>query len=104
MVNFHSESQNILTKSESKIELQCGRTEKNLISSNNIVSNLPKSNDPDPKPRYVYVLEKIGEYINSISPDNSKGVQVKPLISIDKKTNGNVEPQTYRLIELILGS
>ncbi|VDP80095.1 unnamed protein product [Schistosoma curassoni] len=67
-----------LPKSDSRRETYPGVSEKkNLIPLNIIVSKLLESNDPDPKIRHAHDLEKLGEYIPSIVPDNSKGVQVK---------------------------
>ncbi|CAI2728754.1 unnamed protein product [Schistosoma spindalis] len=105
LVNSHCESQNVLPKSDRKRENHPGVTEKkNLISSNIIVSKLLESNDPDPKIRHAHDLEKLGDYIRSILPDNSKGVQVKKLVRIGKRTENNAEPRPCRLLKVILGS
>lgn len=68
------------------------------------MSILLESDDPDSQPRHACVLEKIGEYISSVLPDNSKSVQPELLIRIGKGTNDNFEPQSYRFLELLLGS
>ncbi|CAH8573272.1 unnamed protein product [Schistosoma haematobium] len=105
LVDPNCEPQIALPKSEGKSETHPGVTEKkNLITSNIIVSKLRESNDPDPKIRHAHDLEKLGEYIRSILPDNSKGVQVKKLIRIGKRTEDNVEPRPCRLLKVILGS
>ncbi|CAH8599148.1 unnamed protein product [Schistosoma bovis] len=105
MVDSNCEPQVALPRSDRKSETHPGVTEKkNLITSNIIVSNLRESNDPDPKIRHAHDLEKLGEYIRSILPDNSKGVQVKKLVRIGKRTEDNVEPRPCRLLKVILGS
>ncbi|VDP64643.1 unnamed protein product [Schistosoma mattheei] len=87
MMDSNCESQTALPKSDGKSETHPGVTEKkNQIISNIIVSELRESNDPDSKIRHAHDLEKLGEYIRSILPDNSKGVQVKKLVRIGMRT------------------
>ncbi|CAH8442523.1 unnamed protein product [Schistosoma intercalatum] len=105
LVDSNCEPQIAIPRSDRKSETYPGVTEKkNLITSNIIVSELRESNDPDPKIRHAHDLEKLGEYIRSILPDNSKGVQVKKLVRIGKGTDDNVEPRPCRLLKVILGS
>ncbi|VDP32975.1 unnamed protein product [Schistosoma curassoni] len=93
LVDSHCEPQNALPKSDSKRETHSGVTEKkDLISSNIIVSKLRESNAHD--------LEKLGEYIRIILPDNSKVVQVKKLVRIGKRTEDNAEPRPCRLLKV----
>lgn len=103
-MNSQSESQNTLPKSDSETELHSGVTEKNLISSNIIVSSLLESNDPDLKNRHAHNLKKLREYICSILPDNSKGVKVKKFVRINERIDNGVEPRPYKLLKVILGS
>lgn len=67
---------------------------KNLIS-NIIVNNLLYSNDSDPKIMHAHNLEKLGEFIHSILPDDSQGVLVETLMRISKRIDDTVEPQPY---------
>ncbi|VDO93134.1 unnamed protein product [Schistosoma mattheei] len=68
------------------------------------MSKLLESNDPDPKTGHAHDLEKLGEYIRGILPDNSKGVQAEKLVRIDKRNENNVEPSPCKLLKVILGS
>ncbi|CAH8603099.1 unnamed protein product [Schistosoma guineensis] len=105
LMDSHCESQTALPKSGGKSESHPGVTEKkNQITSNIIVSKLRESNYSDPKIRHAHDLEQLGEYIRSILPDNSKGVQVKKLVRIGKRTDDSVEPRPCRLLKVILGS
>ena len=104
LVNSHHESHNILSNSDSKAEHHPSVTEMNLISSNIIVSNLLESKDPNPQIRHAHDLERLGEYIRSILPDNSKGVQVKKLVRIGERADDSVQPRPCRLLQAILGS
>lgn len=102
--NSQSESLNALSHSDRTADHHPSATERNLISSNIIVSKLPESNDPDPKVRHTHDLERLGEYIRSILPDNTKGVQVKKLVRIGKRADDSVLPRPCRLLKVILGS
>ncbi|VDP02161.1 unnamed protein product [Schistosoma mattheei] len=78
-------------------------TEKNSNSSNNIVGSFLESNHHDPEIGHAHDLKKLGEYIRCILPDNSKGIQVKKLVSTDKRTDDSVKYRPYKLLKVILG-
>lgn len=66
--------------------------EKYLMSSNIIVGNLLGSDNADPKIGHVHDFEKLEEFICSILPDKSKGVQSKKSIRMGNYTDDCVEP------------